>query len=217
MKKLLILLLFGFIHSVYAQKYTGLEKVLQKELSTSSTKDGRWVFYAKRASIEKLDKVQIKKYFPEYDVFKMELTNYLGYHVNQANCIVLYDSLKSAIIKVDPLWYGGISDTLIKLCINKKFDNKDSLLNFMKAIHELMVIDSGYSFVNTGCTEKNISYDLMSAKGNTYTITNFNGGSSVTQNLKEGAWRKTTIVIDDLKIKKYTSINPVTSDKEEVK
>ena len=49
MKQLIVILSFALASGVYGQTYPALEKVLSKELSTKSQKDGRWVFYADKA------------------------------------------------------------------------------------------------------------------------------------------------------------------------
>src|SRR4030095_3492845 len=110
----------------------------------------------------------IKASFPNYDLFQVTLTNHLGYHINEGTCLVLYDSLKSKIILVEPLWYSGISEPLANLFIGRKFENKDSLLSFMNGVNELMGIGSGYRFRNTGFTDSLITYDLGYFKGDTY-------------------------------------------------
>jgi hypothetical protein len=213
MKTLLIIISFGFLNTAFGQVYSALEKVLTKEFSKDSQKDGRWVFYADKAKIQKLDKSSIKASFPNYDLFQVTLTNYLGWHINQGTCMILFDSLKSKIILVEPLWYSGISEPFAKLFIGRKFDNKDSLLNFINGVNELMGIGSGYRFRNTGYTDSLITYVLGYFKGDTYT-TDGNGTSSTVRYNEDGIWRKIKIEIDKFAIIRYTSINPKTNDKE---
>ncbi len=216
MRLLIIILTFGLLTNLYGQTSPALEEVLTRELPASSTKDGRWVFYSDKANIEKIDKPLVKAVIPNYDFYKVTLKNYLGYHINQGTCVVLFDSLKSSIVLVEPIWYGGISKTLIKLFIKKQFDSKDTLLSFLKELNELMEIGSGYKFVNTSSSENLITYDLVYFKGDTYT-TGGNGISSTIQYNKNGVWRQIEIEIKDLKLKKYISINPRLKDDKEFK
>lgn len=213
MKLLLIILAVGLIPNVYGQKYPALEKVLAKELSIESKKDGKWVFYSDKANIEKIDSPFLKSSFPNYDPYQVTLTNYLGYHVNQGTCVVLFDSLKSKIILVEPLWYGGVSEPLVRLFIGRKFTNIDSLLFALNGLNKLLEIGSGYKFRNTSYSDSLITYDLGYFKGDTYT-TGSNGTSSTVRYNQDGVWRKIVIDLKNLKVVRYTSINPKMNDKE---
>jgi len=213
MKLNTFLLMLVLANYSYGQTYTALEKVLSKELSRDSQKDGRWVFYANNANIEKLVKPRVKSVIPNYEFFQINLTNYLGYHVNEGTCLVLFDSLKAKMMLVEPLWYDDVSQSLIKLFVGKKFESKDSLLSFLKELNELMEVGSGYKFRNTGFTDTLITYDLGYFKGDSYT-TGGNGVSSTITYTEEGVLRKIRIYIKNLSIIRYISINPITGDKE---
>lgn len=213
MKFLVTIISFGFLSPLFGQTFASLEKELTKEFSKDSKKDGRWVFYKEKGNIEKLDQPTIKASFPNYDLFQVSMTNYLGWHINQGTCLLLFDSIKSKLILVEPLWYSGISKSLVKLFIGQTFENKDSLLNFLTGVHELMGIGSGYRFRNTGSSDSLITYDLGFFKGDTYT-TGGSGTSSTVRYNEDGIWRKIQVEVDKLKIIRYTSINPKTNDKE---
>ena len=212
-KRLLLILSIGFFQYTYGQTYPDLEKVLTKELSKDSEVDGRWIFYADNANIKKVDKPLVKVALPNYDFFEVSLTNYLGWHVNRGTCLVLFDSSTSKIKLAEPIWYGGVSQPLIKMFIGKKYENKDSLFNFLKELNDLMEIGSRYKFRNTAFTDSLITYDLGYFKGDAYT-TGGSGISSTVRYNEDGVWRKVVIDIRNLKIIRYTSINPVTSEKE---
>lgn len=216
MKHILIIILVGLFNLSYSQSYSELEKALTKELPENSTEDGRWGFYAEKANIEKIFKPFLKAQVPNYDFYKVTLTNYLGYHVNQGTCVILFDSSASKIILVEPLWYGGKSSELIKLFINEEFENKEDLLTCMKEIHKLMEIGSGYKFIETNYTDSLITYDLVYFKGDSYP-TGGNGTSSTINYNEDGIWRQIEIEIKKLKIKKYISINPRLKDDKEFK
>ena len=216
MKLLILILTFGFLANIYGQTFPALDTVLKKELSQNSTTDGRWVYYSDKADIEKIEKPLVKAVLPNYDFYKVTLTNYLGYHVNQGTCIVLFDSLKSNIVLVQPIWYGGVSEPLIKLFLKKPFDNKEKLLAFLKELNELMEIGSGYRFVNTSSTDDLIKYDLVYFKGDSYT-TGGNGTSSTVNYTQDGVWRQIEIKIKNFKMVEYVSINPRLKDDKEYK
>ena len=216
MKQLIIILIFGSLSTLYGQSYPALEDVLKKELSENSTKDGKWVYYPGEGNIEKLEKPLVKTCLSNYTFYKVTLTNYLGYHKNQGTCVVLFDSLRSKIVLVEPLWYGGISESLIKLVLKKPFENKEELLSFLNELNELMEVGSGYKFVNTSTTDTLITYDLIYSEGDAYTI-GADGIRSTVNYTKDGIWRQIEIKIKDLKIIEYTSINSALKDKKEFK
>lgn len=216
MRLLTLILTLGLLTNLYGQTYPTLDSVLKKKLPQNSTTDGRWVYYPDKANIEKIEKPLVKAVLPNYDFYKVTLTNYLGYHVNQGTCVVLFDSLKSKIVLVQPIWYGGISEPLIRLVLKKPFDNKDKLLSFLNELNELMEVGSGYKFVNTSSTNDSIKYDLVYFKGDSYT-TGGNGISSTVNYTSDGIWRQIEIKIKDFKIVEFTSINPALKDNKEFK
>lgn len=216
MKQLLIILTFGLLSNLFGQSYPALDKVLKKEFSRNSTTDGRWVYFPDKAEIEKIDKPFVKAVLPNYDFYKVTMTNYLGYHINQGTCVVLFDSLKSNIVLVQPIWYGGISEQLIKLVLKKPFDNKEKLMGFLNELNQLMEIGSEYKFVNTSSTDNLIKYDLVYFTGDSYT-TSGNGISSTVNYNHDGVWRQMEIKIKNLKMIEYVSINPALTDNKEYK
>ena len=114
---------------------------------------------------------------------------------------------------VEPLWYGGTSQSLIKLFFGKKFESRDTLLNFLKELNELMEVGSGFKFRNTSYTDSLITYDLGYFKGDSYTAGGNGTSSTVTYN-EDGVWRKIRVYIKNFSIIRYVSINPVNNDKE---
>jgi hypothetical protein len=213
MKQPLILLflgLFGFfgrVHFAGAQTYPQLEKVLSKTFPEKSNEDGRWVFYAKNAKIEKIDKPIVKARHPNLDFYTVGMVNYLGYHINQSTCLVLYDSLKSKAVLVPPIWYSGISQKAIDLCLHEQFESKDALLDYLQALHELIELGSGYRFVQTSYTDSLIKYDLVYFRGDAYT-TGGNGIRNTVQYTQDGIWRKILVAHKDFKVLRYLEINP---------
>lgn len=204
---------FGIFNFSLGQTYPSLEKALTKEFPKESQKDGRWVFFADKADIEKIDKQTIKASFPNFDLFQVTLTNYLGWHINQGTCLILFDSISANTILVEPLWYSGPSKAFAKLFLGRKFESKETLLSFLDGVNELMGIGSGYRFRFTSYSDSLITYDLGYFKGDTYT-TGGNETTSVLRYNEDGVWRIILIDIKNLAIVRYTSINPKTNDKE---
>jgi len=200
--------------ALHPMKYAKtIEEVLQAGFPTKRQNDGQWAFFKEAAGIEELNKPLIKRITPRTSFYKVTLTNYLGYHVNQGTCVVLYDSAKTAITLAEPLWYSGPSEPLIKLFLRHPVGNKDSLQLLLSELHELMQIGSVYRFRQTAVTDTLISFDLGYFKGDTYT-TGGNGTASTINYNEDGVWRKIMVYIKDNAIIRYISINPVTRDKE---
>ena len=96
-----------------------LKSALKNKFSKNSTEDGRWVYYEDHGKIEKINKPLVKSIIPNYDFYKVNLVNHLGYHINQATCLVLYDGLTSQTILVEPIWYRGIGEPLLRQFLGK--------------------------------------------------------------------------------------------------
>jgi hypothetical protein len=195
----------------YGQFNLSLQQALTREFSKESKDDGRWEFYPEIANIKKIDKPLVRARIPAYKFYQVNLINHLGYHVNQGVCLVLFDSVKSKILLVEPMWYGGLSRSLPALLIGQKFGNKDSLLSFLTELNELMQIGSLYKFRLTSYTDDLVTYDLGYSKGDQYT-TGGNGTSSTISYNSDGVWRKIRIDIKDFTIVQYTAINPAFDD-----
>jgi hypothetical protein len=213
MKFIIPILLIGFVSNVFGQNHPDFEKILTTEFSIDSQVESNWVFFPDIANIEKVEKPLIKLLTPNYDIYSLNLVNYLGYHENEATCLVFFDSLKSKTLLIEPLWYGGVSSNLIKLFIGKRFSSKELLLNLLNELNELSEIGSVYKFVNPVFTDSLITYDLIYQKEDTYTTGNNISSSTIRYN-EEGIWRKIKIDIKDLRIIRYTSINLTTNEEE---
>jgi hypothetical protein len=199
----------------YGQVNAGLEKALALNFPKESQtdEDGRWVYQPETANIKKINKPLVKARIPAYEFYQVKLLNLLGYHRNQGTCVVLFDSVNAKVLLAEPMWYGGTSKALLALFIGQKFDSKDSLLNFLTELNELMQIGSIYKFKLTAYTNDSITYDLGYSAGSS-TTTGGNGISSTVRNNEDGVWRKIKIDIKDLAIIQYTATNPVTGEPE---
>lgn len=153
---------------------------------------------------------------PGYSFYKMTLTNYLGYHVNDGTCVVLLDSLESTTVLVKPLWYSDISVPLIKLILKKQFASNEQLMGFLKELNDLMEIGSGYKFILTSSTNDLVTYDLVYFKGDSYT-TGGNGARSTVNYTADGIWRQIEVRLKDLRIVEYGYKNPRLKNNKEYK
>lgn len=210
-KQLMDRLMDSTLHPIKYAKT--LEDFLTATFPVNSDKDGRWVYYKDNANIQKIEKRTIIKILPDYSIYSVNLTNYLGWHVNQGTCLVFLDSINAKITYSEPFWYGGVSEPLIKLFIGKTLNHKDTLLSFLTELNELMQIGSSYKFRQTSSSDTLATFDLGYFKGDSYT-TGGNGTSSTVNYTQDGVWRKIFVVINDFAIVRYTSVNPKVSGKE---
>jgi hypothetical protein len=195
--------------SVHPLKYAKtLEDFLTASFTENSSKDGRWVYYKSRANLKKLTEPLLEKVAAGSEFYQVNLTNYLGWHVIEGVCVVVFDSAKRKMTLAKPVWYGGVSKPLVDIFIKHKFEQKDSLLNFLNALHDLMEIGAGYRFRQTSYSDSLITYDLGYFKGDSYKISG-SGTSSTVHYAEDGVWRNIVVVIKDFTIISYTSINPV--------
>ncbi|MBP7558419.1 MAG: hypothetical protein KA821_19240 [Chitinophagaceae bacterium] len=171
-----------------------VEGLLSKKFSQSSNRDGRWVYFQEKGAIQKLEQPVISKIIPGYAFFKINLTNYLGYHVNSSHNLILFDSATSTIIHAVPMWYGDISDDLLRLFIGKNFSDSTALLKFTTELQILMIVGSTGEFENTKYNEDGLAFDLT-----------YQGP------YKKEIWRRIEILIADNTIKGFRSTNPQTN------
>ena len=168
-----------------------LDGLLAKKFPETSWVDGRWVYYKDQANIQQLVKPRVSAVIPEYSFYTVTLTNYLGYHINHSRKLILFDSAKSRVIHVVPMWHGDISADLLRLFIGKTFPDSTSLLNFTLELHSLMNAGSTGGFENTTWHEDKVTFDL------TYQGSN-----------RKEVWRHIEMFIEDNKIKRFRSTNP---------
>lgn len=168
-----------------------LEGLLAKKFPKDSRVDGRWVYYMDQADIQPLVRPRVSAVIPEYTFYTVTLTNYLGYHINRSRNLILYDSAKSTIIHVVPIWYSDISDDLLHLFIGKTFPDSTSLLAFTLELQSLMNAGSTGAFENTVWHWDKVTFDL------TYQGAN-----------RKEVWRHIEMFIEDNKIRRFRSTNP---------
>jgi hypothetical protein len=167
-----------------------LEEFLLVRFPKNSGEDGRWVYYNDHANIQRLIKPEISKVIPQYSIYKVRLTNYLGYHVNRCNNLVLFDSVARKIIHPQPTWYSDNNDEFINLFIGKQFSDSSALMAFVYELQDLLRIGSTGQFANTKYTIDTITFD------DTFV------GAHGTE-----VWRHIEIGIKNNTIIKYRSIN----------
>ena len=115
----LIFILFSLTLAI-GQNFKKLEFALVKDFPESSSTNGKWVYYSESANIQKIDKPDVNKLIPNFSFYKVRLTNFLGYHINTSNCLVLFDSIKFKTLLVAPMWYSDISEDFFEIVYRSK-------------------------------------------------------------------------------------------------
>jgi hypothetical protein len=168
-----------------------LEDFLSRNFSEFSKEDGRWVYYKETANIQQLDKPEVSKIIHGYKFYKVGLTNYLGYHINNCSNLILFDSVNKKIIHPEPMWFSDNNEKFIKLFIGKRFSDSAALMAFVYEFQDLLKVGSTGQFTNTKYSNTKVSFDDT-----------FNGARGAE------VWRHIEIHIKDNKIVDYRSINP---------
>src|SRR5690349_18395493 len=109
----LVVLLLIFFRNASGQTHGALQGVLEKQFPEKADDSDRWVFDPHVANIERIYKPLVKSIAKNFDFYKVTLISHLGYHINEVTCLVLFDSIRSNILLVEPLWYGGTSQSFI--------------------------------------------------------------------------------------------------------
>ncbi|MES2556317.1 MAG: hypothetical protein V4604_09220 [Bacteroidota bacterium] len=190
--KTLILLLIS-CNFTYGQKPSPtIDSLMTRDFPVNSREDGRWVYFSNSAAIKHIEQPMVQQMIPKYSFYEMELTNFLGYHMNKSHCLVLIDSVKSKTLLVTPMWYSDINEDFLKLFIGKQFADSAALMQFTTGLQELMLIGSSGSFETPVYASDKIAFD--------YT---YDAGAS-----DHEIWRHIEIILDNNKIKRFTSTNP---------
>ena len=190
-----------------AQKDAELERILVEEFNKESLTDGGWVFNPENSQIQKINNPTLSRFLDGAELYHLTMTNYLGYHVNDAMCVILYWRQSNKIQLIEPLWYGGVSIDLLRNLIGRQFNSTEELIDIINHIHDLMEIGSVYEFEIVDTSEFYLEYNLGYKKGVSYSTENT---SLYYHDL--GVWRKIRVELDELKIERYISTNPKTDE-----
>jgi hypothetical protein len=211
MRYIFIIIFSLLISSAFSQNNFRLEALLHKTFPEKSDIDGRWVYIKEEAKIERIDNTQMNSILGSYDIYKLTLINYLGYHVNQGICTILVDSSLSKLILVEPIWYSGLSESLIKIIVKSRFENKNKLMAALNELHLLQVISSNNKFIKTKETNDVIYFDLAYFREDSL-ITESEFAQSTVINHKGDIYRQVEVRFKKGKIKDYTIYNPGLKD-----
>lgn len=143
-----------------AQEVQPLEKLLTKEFPKGSNIDGRWVYEDDSNEIESVPS-HLTELLSGQEFFKTTMVNYLGWHIESSECLIVFDQKKSKVILIEPVWYGGITKEFIQLFISQKFQSKKEIQKFVFALQDVLLIGSvNKSFRETSINDKSAVFKL---------------------------------------------------------
>lgn len=217
MKTLFTFLLLCVVCLGYSQS-PELKKLLEKKFSAESTEDGRWVYYPDQANITLLETPLINSRYPHALVYRVTLTNYLGYHVNTSACVIMHDTVKRKITLVEPLWYSGLSKPFLKQFLMLKFDSKEKLLAFVSELNTVMETGSAYKFELSSYSDSVVTYSLTyDDDGKKFTPADSTVATSTIKYKERKLMRNIRMTLNDLAIQVITESNPITGTTETIK
>ena len=180
------------------QRMTEVKDKLGKTYPSDSIKgDDIWVYY-NDYKIEKVKHRLFKKLLPNVTFYKSTFTHYLGHHIEDVECIFLYDKNSLEVVIYPPIdYYDGILDDLFGRLSIVKFITKQEKNNLVKGIRDLILLSTPYMQIkNVEIDENLITFDLYRSNGR-----------------KVSLYRKMTLEFLDDKIYKFISLNPSTGKK----
>jgi len=192
------ILIFGFLigtqFNSIGQNFAELEaNLIDKFPNDSIVGDNVWAFFKETANIQKIKKPIVKKYLDNYEFYNGTLTNFMGYHIEETECLIIYDSITSHMKLFPPIWFDSSMENFFNKFSNTEFESKSELKNFISQIQEIMLIGSSRkSFENTQFYPQKITFDLME-----------------TRDSKKKIWRKMIVKIMGNRILKLKSKKPV--------
>ncbi len=181
MNKILILLI-GIQYSAFGQDFSMLKSELKTKFPNDSiVGENVWAFYEEMANIKEINKSIVKKYLNNSSIYQVTLTNYLGYHIADADCLVIFNNKTFELELIPPIWFDLSMNDFLSKFFGKQFKSKLELKKFIYQMQELMLTGSILkNFENNKFEPDKISFDLIE-----------------TRNSKRKVWSKIEIEIED--------------------
>ncbi|WMI68197.1 hypothetical protein [Mangrovimonas sp. YM274] len=146
MKKNIVYILFIFLSfsfdSVFAQNITDFETELIKYHGTkdSLVGDDLWIYDKSFNQIKKVDLAIFKE--KKYETYLVDLTWYLGYHIDLVNCLFLYNKESKEIVFTGELWCNGFKKDFYKSLIGNTISDKSTARKFVSDFEKLVQINN---------------------------------------------------------------------------
>jgi hypothetical protein len=206
MKLLLLIALYFFSNIVFGQTTADIKRILQNNYPDSLSNNKDWIFYIDKADCEKIDNSTISNYFPQYNLFAVNLTLKIRPDW-KCRCIIFFDSTTNDFILQEPLSINGIDSRLTSTLRNLTFTDTSSLYKFIDNFHQIRQIGSQYKFIKRSITDSLLAYYVVRFDDQDY-ITKPYKETIQTKFDKSQIMGNFYIKIENNKIKDYIEISP---------
>ena len=149
-----------FLTAAFGQSLINIDSLLSNDLAKDSTLNGKWKYYPESAAIQKVDKPELNKIFPNLIFYKASLLNILGRHVNTYTCLILYDTAKTKVQLIEPMSYSNQNEIFLNSFIGLKFQESQALLNVVSELQDLLIVGIDGKFDNTLYQENKVTFDF---------------------------------------------------------
>ena len=139
----IILLLIGiYFCNVNAQNYTEFEKELIKHHGIQDTLfgDDLWIY---DKSINKIKKVEPSIYSKfGIETYLVDMTWYLGYHIEEVNCVFTFDPKIKKLEFIGELWCNGFKEDFFCNLIDYPLPNDKAVKKFVADFEQLLQLNN---------------------------------------------------------------------------
>ncbi|SEQ08267.1 hypothetical protein [Flavobacterium urocaniciphilum] len=193
MKKIILYIFLIIGLNGFSQESNQLIKLLTEKfpVKESFVADGIWIYHSEFNKPKKLEMPFIQSNLTNYELYSVKITNYLDYHVNDCDCLILFDKSKNTINFAPPLWYSGLEKDFYKNFIGIKFKDISEIEKFVKEFQSIILYGTNETIDNTSINSENVTFDMFRV-------------------VENGAYRKIKIVFDKMDLKEIIDLNPET-------
>lgn len=193
LKKIITYLFLIIGLNSFSQENDQLIKLLTEKfpIKDSFIADDVWMYYPEFHKPKKLEIPVIQSKLINYELYSVNITNYLDYHVNDCDCLIFFDKSKNTIIFAPPLWYSGLEKDFYKNFIDLKFKDLAEIEKFVKEFQSIILNGTNETIDNTTVDIESVTFDIFRI-------------------IKNGAYRKIKIVFEKKVLKEIIDLNPKT-------
>lgn len=206
MRLYLFILICIFSYSSFGQNCLDIQTILQKKYPENIVNNEDYIFYKDKSNFEKLDHPIIKQYFPNYELYAVDMTFKLRPDW-KCRCVIFFDSTKNDFILHEPLSMNGIGNRLTSILKNLTFIDTSSLYKFIDNFHQIRQIGSQYKFIKRSTTDSLLAYYVIRFEDQDY-ITRPYKETVQTKFDKSQIMGNCYIKLENNKIKDYIELSP---------
>lgn len=193
MKKIILYVFLIIGLNSFSQENDQLIKLLTEKFPVreSFVADGVWIYYPEFYKPKKLEIPFIQSNITNYELYSVNITNYLDSHVNDCDCLIFFNKFKNEIIFAPPLWYSGLEKDFYKNFIGLKFKDILEIEQFVKEFQTVILTDTNETIGNILIDAESVTFDMFRV-------------------VENGAYRKIKIVFDKMVLMEIQDLNPKT-------